>query len=66
MDWERYDARLKALRPEVLREALRVYREHLLAELADEQGINGSAEMGYFGDRLAVVERWQQELTVEG
>lgn len=65
MDWESYDARLLAMRPEVLRDALRVYEQQLLNELANESGLNATAEMLYFGERLSVVQRWRDELATE-
>lgn len=62
MDWERYEACLKAQRPQVLREALRVYEEELKRELIDNTDLNGAAEMGYFSEHLAVTQRWREEL----
>lgn len=65
MDWERYDARLLALRPELLRDALRMYASHLDGQLRVATDTGDTAGMGYYAERLTIVNDWQAELAAE-
>lgn len=65
MDWERYDARLQTLRPELLRDALRMYSSHLDGELQIASDTGDSVGMGYYAERLTAVNDWQEELAAE-
>jgi len=66
MDWERYNARLLATRPEILRDALSMYAEHLDRELHIASDTGDTVGMGYYAERLTVVKSWQAELASEG
>lgn len=65
MDWERYDARLLAMRPELLCDALRLYASHLDGELQIASDTGDTVGMGYYAERLTVVNDWRAELAAE-